>query len=310
MKKVIFIVAAVVIFMVACSSSDMPYETLGYTQNETNCNFSYNEPELSYLPIEENQEPDIAEVDFYAYVYSCTESVDNEDSPLLPLEADPRHPLAVALADFFADSASAPTSDDFANYFYWSPMPYDSHAIFVDLDGNGTMGVLASVWRYETNAWFRIPHRFEQNVFWIYNDEVREKSGFSLGVTSSGRLFQFDVDGACGVAVYRYTLFDFADGEVVRKYTLGIWEFYVYTGYIYENGNYFQDHNSPIEVVDTSFGLRTAFDSFWGRYDDSITYEEVYEFMTRHGLHGATHHVWEWANQAHEILSMLAAMEY
>ena len=289
MRKIIlqFMLVAILLSLVSCGG-----------QSETvHINDVENEPSIIEI---EAFEDSTNEAEAQTYETGSTEpNIVTKPEIATESEVSYRHPFAVALADFFAEPVSV---IDFATYYFWLPMPYANHAIFVDMDGIGTVGVLASRWRYETRALRSNTHRFEQNIFWLCDGDVREEVVWDLSTTLSGQLVQISVDGACNNTVTRYTLFGFVDGELVRTTTLGIWEFWVHTGHIYENGNIFEDPNSPIVVLEVNYGLATHWRVPY-RYDD-ITSEEAYEFMTQHDLHGATHHVWEWADQTHEILAM------
>jgi len=256
-----------------------------------------------FLAACDNQLPYYHEVEAYD-VISLVEEVADEaiydaktvDS-LVKDEAD-YNPLASALYSFFEDAVHAPAPEDFYGYF----MPYSTHAIFVDLDGNGTQGVLASRWVQNQ----RSRHSFEQYLLWFCGGELRKESPmfFRFSVTPSGRLVMMDEIGACNIFVDLWALLDFVDGELAfiegvsirTSWALGwmledyddpdyLHIFGIYYNLItYTNGNPWESHSRSWE-------------------ETPITYEEFQEIMVRHGLHDAISHVWEFPDETQTILS-------
>jgi len=215
------------------------------------------------------------------------------------------HPFATALSNFFADPIPTPTAEN----LHWPYMPYSTHAIVVDIDGNGTQGVLASRWVQGQGSHYR----FRQYLLWLCGDELHKASpAFAwFGITHTGRLVIMDEIGACNISVFTHTLLDFVDGELSNSKTIAMqqhwalgWMLYdyddpdylhifgtYYTLYTYASGNPWQTQNQVREGV-------------------PMTYEEFDNIMTQYGLHNITN-VWELPDETQAILSwQLASPNY
>lgn len=196
--------------------------------------------------------------------------------------------FATALSEFFADAVSAPNPDDFYGYF----MPYSTHAVWVDIDGNGTQGVLASRWAQGQHQW---PH-FEQYLFWFCGGALRQEAleFRRFGISSTGRLVIMDEAGACNISVFTYSLLDFVGGELSFVKTVAMEEYWAF-------GWMLEDYSDPdyFHILGAEYFLRTYTNgNLWqSRYlmweSSPITYEEFSNLMAQYGFYGATTHVWE-----------------
>jgi hypothetical protein len=174
-------------------------------------------------------------------------------------------------------------------------MPYSTHAVLVDIDGNGTQGMVASKW---VEGQHQNPHR-RQYLFWLCNGELRQQTfGFErFGISSTGRLVFIDVDGACNISLYTYTLFDFVDGELSLVKIMNRWEYWA-LGWMLE------DYCDPdyLHIFGSEYALRTyTNDRVWEMV--SLTHEEFDEMLTQHGLH-ETKDTWELPDETQAILSL------
>ncbi|MCL1997237.1 MAG: hypothetical protein FWG65_00540, partial [Turicibacter sp.] len=198
------------------------------------------------------------------------------------------HPFAVALSEFFVNLTTSGGS--------FRDMPYSYHAAWVDIDGRGTLGVLASRWFFDGDRpprpshWGSISTRpnFEQRLFFMHDNQLQEVDLWSLGATPSGRLVKITADGICDMLVTTYTPLDLVDGELTGVKSVIIAEFtreenWYAVNYHHIDGNLWRD-----------FGQ-----------DKEITSEEFHEIMERYGLHGAGA-AWRLPNAAYEILGMSA----
>jgi|GEM_PF-2531477 len=211
--------------------------------------------------------------------------------------------FATALTAFFADAIPSPHPDGRHGW-----MPYSTHAIFVDLDGRGTQGILASRWAVRENHRGALHPWFQQNLFWFCGGELRKEPSNGLeefGVTPAGRLVIMAIIGACNITQYSHTLLDFAAGELsfaksvvrVENWSLG-WML----------GDY--DDPDYLHIHGNEYAVRTYTNGnpwqLQGRDWEStpITHEEFCDIMTRYGIHGATTRVWEFSDETHAILAI------
>jgi hypothetical protein len=216
--------------------------------------------------------------------------------------------LATALTAFFTDAVSPPDSAHARGYVYF--MPYSSHAIWVDLDGNGTQGVLASAWKWEEGR--RPDYFFEQYLFWFCGDELRKETlEFTppkFGITPTGRLVVMDdVSFHNLTADTSYTILDFVTGELRFTKTVNIAEYFTYTWELGEISGY--------EYLGSEYAMRTYANGNPWQWQERIcetspiTQEEFYDIMTQYGLFGATTFVWELPDETQAILSMYGFAE-
>jgi len=249
-----------------------------------------------------------------------------ENHPQEPQPGAPiYHPFAMALSDFITDLIPAPIFEDFYDYdiqcsysdaftnlnptpafagFFGHNMPYSSHAVMVDIDGNGTQGVLASRWVQGQ----RQHYRFEQYLLWLCGDELRKETlQFSrFGISQTGRLVALDILEACNISVFTYTLLDFVDGELSFIKTLAIQEYWAL-------GWMLGDYTDPdyLHAIRTDYYLHiyTNGNPWRIRYRDwyghKITCEEFYDILTKYSLYDVTIRVWGLPDETQAILSML-----
>ncbi|MCL1995436.1 MAG: leucine-rich repeat domain-containing protein [Defluviitaleaceae bacterium] len=211
--------------------------------------------------------------------------------------ADNPHPFAVALSEFFVNLTTP-------GYDSWD-MPHSYHAVLVDIDGNGTLGVVASRWFFDgarppcPSSWgsVSIQPRFEQKLFFIHDNQLHEVDWQSWSVTPSGRLVKVDAIGASDILFTMRTLLTVADGRLIAEKTLGISE------YTMAESTYSVNYHNNANLI------WSAYDEphFWLDFEEhtALTHEEFHEIMERHGLHGAGV-AWRLPNVAYEILGLSA----
>jgi len=233
-----------------------------------------------------------------------------QSTPPIVNETEPTnvHPFAYALADFFENVTEAPE---------WALVPGASHvmtdsthAVLVDVDGNGTPGVVASKWTANVQRYLpgsSAESILAQRLFLISNNQVRQITLDNMAVSSTGRLLTISgVDGQ-GVSMRAYTLLGFNNEQltpiksVVRTrygywYYDGVQESWVSSG---EENSYFVNYHT---------------NEFWNRnaeQDQEITYAEFNELISEYGLLvfgygalGGNAIVWDIADQTNTILSM------
>jgi len=117
------------------------------------------------------------------------------------------HPFAIAILEYFADGVIAPYND-----------PNHTRAFLVDVDGNGTKGVLAM--RHEAHGDRSFPFG---RIFYIYDDELFYKdvgpqdAGFITGITvESNRAVNILSDGG----QWSSTLFSIESGRLIESFTI------------------------------------------------------------------------------------------
>ena len=207
--------------------------------------------------------------------------------PVVPNAPANPHPFADALASFFVNLTTA------AEWF----MPYNSyHAVLVDVDGQGTPGVVASRWAFDCDrhnpltSWdsISIHPSFAQRLFFIYDNQLHEVDGRQWGVTPSGRLVALSFTGASDILMTEYILLNVDDGRLVGVKSISITE--QTWGDNYYSVNYHID-----EFFTSDFEQR-----------QSLTRAELDEMMDMYSLHGTSIHIWELPDDTYEILGMIA----
>jgi len=244
-----------------------------------------------------------------------------ETQPVEPLitndtssASDTPHPFADALSEFFVNLAPVP------EWALPSPenthtMPFITHAMLVDVDGNGTQGMLASKWttdvqRYlpASSAESLLVHR----LFLLDGNQVRPVALDNIAVTPAGRLITMSgVDGQ-GISMSAYTLLGFSNGQLapvksIMRTAYGHWERQL-TGEGSDNFMmyYFVWVSSG---EDDTYAINYHTSEFWNRdagQDLPLTNAGFHEVMTRYGLHGTNPFIWELPDQTDRILSMTA----
>ena len=180
--------------------------------------------------------------------------------------------LAHALSDFFADAEPSPP--------YGLEIENDTHAILVDVDGNGTPGVIASKWTTsEDYGWNPYRHpRFVQMLFYIYGDQLNYPQAFGFGRVPAApgrRLIQLDGANGQGMSVTTYSLLGFIDGELAPEKSITAVEFSnLPCGYGVPGENrYYVVHNPVSDLHYWEQGI-------------PITHEEFMALAAQYGLLG------------------------
>jgi len=196
------------------------------------------------------------------------------------------HPFAQALTGFFTNLTTPGE--------WW--MQHNSyHAVLVDVDGQGTPGVVASRWAFDGDRnhpfsfsnFIHIHPSFSQKLIFVYDGQLHEVYGH-WGVTPAGRVVALAFDGACDIAMTTYTLLDITDGHVVGTKALIVWD-------MSWGDNYYSVNYHVNEHLVEDFNHR-----------QSLTRAEFEELMDMYGLHGTSVHLWELPNDTYNILSMPA----
>ncbi|MCL2873671.1 MAG: hypothetical protein FWE29_01940 [Defluviitaleaceae bacterium] len=205
------------------------------------------------------------------------------------------HPLAEALSEFFVNLAPVP---------YWHPMSSNSHAILVDVDGNGTQGVIAAKWSADRQHY--LPNStgddpiFVQRFFLLSNNHARPVDlNTNFAVTPNRRLIGMSNADGQGISLRAYTLFNFVDGNLVPTKSISATEYWRREGYGYHPNH---DGNSYLVNYHTA-----DFPDFWNRnheQDQTITHEEFNELLIRYGLHDTITSFWELPDDTAAILQM------
>jgi len=208
--------------------------------------------------------------------------------PVAPSVSDNPHPFANSLADFFVNLTTAAAEERFFG------MPYSYHAVLVDVDGQGTMGVVASRWAFEGDRNYpfafsnviSIHPSFSQRLFFIYDGDLYEVGGQQWGVTPSGRLVAVMRDGACDIAVTEYMLLSVSSGSLIGVKAVSIWD------------QTWGDNHYAVNYHINEFLWRDR------EQDQSLAYDEFNEIMNRYGLYGTTTNLWELSDDTYRILEM------
>jgi|GEM_PF-5530100 len=206
-------------------------------------------------------------------------------------------PMTLALSGFFTQLAPLPVPDADG----WLPWlhPYNAHAVWVDVDGAGTRGVLASKMttdraQYASGA-MHPGDIFVQRLFIEYEGEVLAiELADSPGVTAYGRLVLLPRADIAAQSVIAYTLLAFSHGEIVGVQSMGTAIYRVWDGYTHQdapalNRYFINDHTGH----------------FWDRdweNDRTLTHEEAHAFKAQYGLHEIASPVWTLPNEKQALL--------
>ena len=207
--------------------------------------------------------------------------------PAVPAANVNPHLFANALTNFFVN-LTAPDSSRYT-------MPYSYHAVLVDVDGQGTPGMVASRWTFEGDRrhpfafgnFISIWPHFTQRLFFMYDNQLHEVDG-QWGVTPSGRLVALSFVGACDILMTEYILLSVDDGSLVGVKSVSITE--------QTWGDNFYSVNYHINEF-----LASDFEQ-----SQSLTHAEFDEMMARYGLHGTRINSWELPNDTYMVLAMEA----
>jgi len=158
------------------------------------------------------------------------ESPSANDTPTA--SANP-HPFANALSEFFVNIAPVP------DWALPSPehsitMPFSTHAMLVDVDGNGTQGMLASKWTTDVQRYR--PHSSAESLlvhrlFLLANNQARPIALDNIAVTPTRRLITMSgVDGQ-GISMSAHTLLGFNNNQLtpvksIVRTAYGHWEYH------------------------------------------------------------------------------------
>jgi len=209
-------------------------------------------------------------------------------SPTVLNPSNNPHPFAEALTDFF-DNLTVAAEERFLGM-----PPYSYHAMLVDVDGQGTLGMVASRWTFERGREYpfaagdfigRHPN-FSQRLFIMYGDELHEIDGHQWGVTPTGRLVAVMRTGACDMLLTDHILLDVNDGQLVGVKSISIFE-------QTWGDNYYHINHHINEF-------------FWSDFEQrqDLTHEEFNELMNRYGLYGTTTNLWTLSDDTYKILEM------
>ena len=198
------------------------------------------------------------------------------------------HLLADALANFFVNLTTPGES-------FWHMLPYSYHAVLVDVDGRGTPGVVASRWYFDGDRHhplalrsISIFPRFEQKLFFVYNNQLQTAEWHHWGVTPSGRLVRITMDGICDLLITTYTLLAIEDGQLAGIKSMS---------------------KSETTWLDNNFFVNYHADGLLWRnfeHDQHITQARFDELMHKYGLYGTRIRPWELPDDTYRILAMSA----
>jgi len=174
--------------------------------------------------------------------------------------------------------------------------PYQtSHAVLVDLDGNGTMGMMAS--------WIGPSNHFGQQLFAVYNDALivlRPPQGWrGFAVSPAGRLVATTRANGGADTVRVFTLVEFSQGELWPVMSLLVHE-------VWNRGPDVYYPNFPY-IRSRTFSMTYYAGDMWERnwdYDIPLTEDEFYAVLARHNLSGMTDYVWQPPDETEAILAM------
>jgi len=212
------------------------------------------------------------------------------------------HPFANALSEFFVNIAPVP------EWALPSPenthtMPFSTHAILVDVDSNGTQGMLASKWTTDVQRY--LPGSSAESIlvhrlFLLFpNNLTRPMELHNIAVTPARRLITMGgVDGQ-GISMSAYTLLEFNNNQLapiksIMRTAYGHWEYHGVETWVSAG-------------VEDSYAMNYHTGEFWNRdweQDQPLTHDEFHQMMTRYGLHGANPFVWELPDETDQILTM------
>ena len=209
-------------------------------------------------------------------------------SPVAPDAPANPHPFADVLASFFVNLTTPG--------HYGGMMQHSYHAVLVDVDGQGTPGVVASRWAFDGDRrhpfafsdFISISPRFEQRLFFMYDNQLHEINWRQWGVTPSGRLVALDFIGACDILMTEHILLRVEDGRLVGIKSVSITE------------ATWGDNHYSVNYHINEYLMRDFEQS------QSLTRTEFDELMVRYGLYGTHTNVWELPDDTHRVLAMSA----
>ena len=250
-------------------------------------------------PNEASSEADEPSVTNDVTLEAAEPPVMDDDSPALAT----LHPFAGALSEFFVGLAPVPEWALPAPYNTVT-MPFVTHAMLVDVDGSGTLGMLASKWTLEVQRY--LPHSSAQSLlvhrlFLLDNGQILTFALENIAVTPSGRLVTMGgVDGQ-GISMSAHTLLEFNNGQLapvksIMRTAYGHWEYHLVEVWVASG----EDDTYAINYHTTEFWRRDA------EQDQPITNAEFHELMTRYGLNNANPFFWEFPDETNAILAMSA----
>jgi len=201
--------------------------------------------------------------------------------------------LAEALDAFFVDIAQPPD---------WSLATTGSHALLVDIDGNGAMGVLAGKWSRDTERYggFMGNEVYVERLFFVYDGVVRHVDHWGMSVDRHSRrlAMQAGANGQ-GMQLIGVSPMEIADGElrpIVHIATI-----------IYERR---EDGYGVTPSV--PYGNRYFISHYTGHFFDrdfeqdvNITHAEYHELLEQHGIGELVFVLWELEDDTETILRYL-----
>ena len=207
----------------------------------------------------------------------------NVSSPVVSnAPADP-HPFAETLTSFFVNLTTP-------GEWWMSDSSY--HAVLVDVDGQGTLGMVASRWTFDgdrnnhsasSRGSIFISPSFTQKLFFMYDNQLHEVEG-RWGVTPSGRVVRLLFDGICDMGITDQILLSVDDGRLVGEKIITIISttlgYDSYSINYYLNGVLFREHQQ------------------------NLTQAEFDELMEYYGLRGITFDSWDLPDDTYKILMM------
>lgn len=232
---------------------------------------------------------------------TATLSACDSDTEVDEPDATP-HMLAVALTDFFATAVTPPmpTPDEESHWHRDAIMPYSTHAVLVDIDGNGTIGVLASKW---TDDWysyftFSMPNpAFVQRLFYIYDNRL-QSAETRFTVTPGGLLVLTDEAGMSGMNFRAYSLLGLINGTITPRLTFGITQWWPFDDYGWiPNADPYRR-----EYMMTYYQSR-VFERDWEQ-DIPLTGEQFHDLLAQHGLTEVLANAWLLPDETASILAM------
>lgn len=216
---------------------------------------------------------------------------------------DNLHPFANALSDFFVNLAPVPE---------WAAqlpeqMHFSTHAILVDVDGNGTQGMLASKWTSDVQQY--LPHSSAESLlvhrlFLLAGNQTRPVDLHNMAVTRAGRLITTNGADGQGASMSAYTLLGFTDGQLtpvksIMRTAYGHWEYHIEMVWV-SSGE------------DDTYAVNYHTTEFWERgweQDQPLSHTEFHELLVRYGLnYGANPFIWQLPDETNAILSLTAAL--
>jgi len=192
------------------------------------------------------------------------------------------HPFADALSEFFINIAPVPEWALLTPY-HTVTMSVSTHAILVDVDGNGTQGMLASKWTTDVQRY--LPHSSAESIL-VHrlflqspNGQTRPIALDNMAVTPAGRLVTTSAADGQGISMSTYTLLDFNNGQLtpvksIMRTAYGHWEYHGVSTWVAsgEADSYAVNHHTS---------------EFWSRsieQDQPLTHAEFHQLLATHGL--------------------------